>query len=678
MPIPLRLPTRTRTPRALTLGFSVGLLGILAMLFPPLHEISENADLSWLFNVRGPRPPPAEVVIVSIDKESAREMNLPNEPHKWPRSLHAQLVDRLHAAGARVIGFDVMFKEMQRPDTDAAFEKAIRRAGNVILVDALDVQPLHGDRLAIEQVIRPLSRFADAAHATAIFPLPKFPKRVNQFWLFKAGAGDAPTLPLVMLQTYWRAKPEGTHAQRLQEIESGPHSRYLNYYGPARTIATVPYFRALRDDPAVFKDKAVFVGLSEPGQTVQMDTFHTVYSQTDGVDLSGVEIGATAFGNLLDESWVRPLSYSASFTLMLVWGVFLMLLCLVLPTGIAWAGALAACAVYFGAGYWLFAATHFWMPLFIPLVVQAPFAVFGATLLCYWQENREKRKVRDALGHYLPSGVVDEMADDIARRRETQHLVYGVCLATDAEHYTALSERMSPQVLGKYMNQYYAAVFAPVRRRRGFVSDVVGDSMLALWASLDMPDVQKRKAACQAALEIVQAVDEFNRSAPLPLPTRIGVHTGEMLLGNVGALDHYEYRAVGDVVNTSSRLQGLNKIFGTRVLVSSATLEGVDGLLACPLGDFMLTGKSSPVGVCELLSETTQGDAQAQQRCMHFSVALKRFRERDFVTAEQQFMALVENFPNDGAAKFFAAWCREYQLHAPPAGWNGAVSVNIK
>ena len=672
----LRFPTRSL--RLFLLGFAIGLLGMLAALFPPVQEISENADLSWLFGVRGVRPPPAEVVIVSIDKESARELNLPNEPHKWPRSLHAQLVDRLHAAGARVIGFDVMFKEVQRPDTDAAFEQAVARAGNVVLVDALDVQSLRRDRLAIERVIRPLQQFADAAHATAIFPLPKFPKRVNQFWVFKTGAGDVPTLPMVMLQTYWGEQPAEAQARRLREITSGPHSLYLNYYGPARTITTVPYFRALRDDTAIFKDKAVFVGLSEPLQTEQMDTFHTVYSQADGVDLSGVEIGATAFGNLLAASGLQPLPFAVTLALLLLWGVLLTLLCQVLPTGVAWAGALLACAIYFAGGYLLFAGTNVWMPLFIPLVVQAPLAVFGVTLWCYWEESREKRKVRDALGHYLPAGVVDEMADDIARRRDTQHLVYGVCLATDAEHYTGLSERMSPQVLGKYMNQYYAAVFAPVRRHRGFVSDVVGDSMLALWASLDMPDAHKRKAACEAALEIVQAVDEFNRTAPLPLPTRIGVHTGEILLGNVGALDHYEYRAVGDVVNTSSRLQGLNKILGTRVLASCATLEGVDGLLVCPLGNFMLAGKSSPLDVCELIGTSADAADQMRERCEGFSSALQRFKERDFMAAERQFAALLENFSNYGPAQFFVARCREYQLYAPPATWNGAVSVNIK
>jgi len=662
------------TLHTLALGLAIGLLGVLAALFPPLQEVSENADLSWLFTVRGSRPVPADVVIVSIDKESARELNLPNEPHKWPRSLHAQLVDRLHAAGARVIGFDVMFKEMQRPDTDAVFEQAIKQAGNVVLFEYLDAQLLRGDRLAIERVIPPLPQFAAAASATAIFPLPKFPKRVNQFWAFKTGAGDVPTLPVVILRSYW----QGQHEDRMSEINSGPHSLYLNYYGPARTITTVPYFRALRDDPAMFKDKAVFIGLSEPLQTDQLDTFHTVYSQADGVDLSGVEIGATAFGNLLEASWLRPLPDSATLALLLLWGVALTSLCRVLPTSIAWAGALAACAVYFGGGYLLFTGVNVWLPLFIPLLVQAPFAVFGVTLWRYWDESREKRKVRDALGHYLPSGVVDEIADDIARRRDTQHLVYGVCLSTDAEHYTALSERMSPQVLGKYMNQYYAAVFAPVRRHRGFVSDVVGDSMLALWPSLNLSDAQKRKAACQAALEIMRAVDEFNRTAPMPLPTRIGVHSGEMLLGNVGALDHYEYRAVGDVVNTSSRLQGLNKILGTRVLVSRDTLAGVDGLRVRELGDFMLAGKSNALNVCELIGVAAGGDEQVLERCTRFSDARQRFTARDFAEAERQFTALAEKFPDDGVAQFYAACCREHQLNAPPATWNGVVSVNVK
>lgn len=662
----------TSFQRALVLGCAIGLFGILTALFPPLQEISENADLSWLFNVRGTRPAPPEVVIVSIDKESARELDLPNEPHKWPRNLHAQLVDRLHAAGARVIGFDVMFKEPQRPESDAAFEQAIRRAGNVVLFEYLDVQPLRDRSLAIERIIPPLQQFAAAAHATAIFPLPKFPKRVNQFWAIKTGAGDVPTLPVVMLESYWQGSRDAAYARRLQDIHTGPRSLYLNYYGPARTIATVPYFRALSDDAAVFKDKAVFIGLSEPLQTDQMDTFNTVYSQADGVDLSGVEIGATAFGNLLEASWLRPLSPMALFALLLLWGIVLTLLCCVLPTGIAWAGALLACLVYFGGSYFLFVAANVWVPLFIPLLVQAPFAVFGVTLWRYWSESRERRKVRAALGLYLPSGVVDEIADDIARRRDTQHPVYGVCLATDAEHYTALSEKMSPQVLGKYMNQYYAAVFAPVRKQGGFVSDVVGDAMMALWASVDMLDVQKRKAACQAALDIVQAVDEFNRTAPMPLPTRIGIHTGEILLGNVGALDHYEYRAVGDVVNTSSRLQGLNKILGTRVLISSATLEGVHGFRVRALGDFMLAGKSNPIGVCELIGES------ADDLCALFATAHQRFMARDFVDAERQFTALAEKFPGDGPAQFFAARCREYQLHAPDAQWNGVVSVNVK
>ena len=125
------------------------------------------------------------------------------------------------------------------------------------------------------------------------------------------------------------------------------------------------------------------------------------------------------------------------------------------------------------------------------------------------------------------------------------------------------------------MNRYYAVLFEPVKRHGGLVQDVVGDSMLAIWATTE-PDASLRNRACLAALDIAAAVDRFNAdSGRLALPTRIGLHSGRLLLGSVGAMDHYEYRAVGDIVNTATRLEGLNKHLGTRMLVSADVLEGL-------------------------------------------------------------------------------------------------------
>ena len=115
---------------------------------------------------------------------------------------------------------------------------------------------------------------------------------------------------------------------------------------------------------------------------------------------------------------------------------------------------------------------------------------------------------------------------------------------------------MEPAELGALMNRYYGVLFEPVKRHGGLVQDVVGDSMLAIWATTE-PDASLRSRACLAALDIASAVDRFNAtSGRFALPTRIGLHSGRLLLGSVGAIDHYEYRAVGDIVNTATRLEG--------------------------------------------------------------------------------------------------------------------------
>ena len=209
------------------------------------------------------------------------------------------------------------------------------------------------------------------------------------------------------------------------------------------------------------------------------------------------------------------------------------------------------------------------VPLIVPVGVQIPLLCFGAVLWKYIDTNRERRNIREAFGYYLPDAVVDQLADSVAHVKTGGQLVYGICLFTDAAQYASLAETMDPQGLGRFMNAYYAAVFEPVRRRGGIVSDVIGDAMLAIWAAAE-PDATLRKQACLAALEIADAVDQFKHtSGTLELPTRIGLHAGPMLLGSIGALDHYEYRAVGDMVNTASRVEGLNKFLGTQILVSA-------------------------------------------------------------------------------------------------------------
>ena len=643
----------------------VGLTGVVLHLVPIGQTLSESIDLDWLFTMRGASAAPESIVIVSISRASAEALSLSKDPVRWPRALHAALVNKLTQASARTIGFDVMFRESQAGINDAAFADSMKRAGNVILFAYLDLLPLSGG-LKAQRTIEPHELLRAAAHATAIFPMPKYPKRVNQFWNYKAEAGGALTLPYVMAH-HFTSSPL-----------SVPSSLYLNFYGPAGTINTVPYSQALtmdaEDAAELFAGKAVLIGLSESIQTDQTDIFFTVFSQPDGRDLSGVEIAATALGNLLDGGWIKPLPQGLVLLVLFAWGALFTAMCRAVSTARAMVLAIASSVSYFVAACLAFATREVWIPLFIPLVIQAPLALFALTLWRYREESRERRKVRAALGHYLPAAVVDEIADDIAQHRQTQQLVYGVCLVTDAERYTTLSEHMSPQQLGRFMNQYYGVLFPAVRKSGGIISDVVGDSMMALWASVRVPDPRQHAAASRAALEMFAAVNIFNREQAWPLPTRFGLHAGEMALGNVGTVDHFEYRAVGDIVNTASRIQGLNKQLRTCILASSEALRDVEGLLVRDLGNFVLTGKSHSVRLYEIIGDAERADPIARECCNSFAYIRESWEKGDGQETQRRCEDHLRQFPKDGPALFYLDLCRASKPHTP----NGLIYVEQK
>lgn len=753
--------TMSRPIRALILGGLTAVSGMLLGLLPFALHLEESVGLDLLFTLRGARTPPADVVVVSTDKQSAEDLGLPADPAKWPRSLHARLTDTLTRRGAAVIVFDLIFEQPRIPEDDQAFADAIRRARNVILAQYLTREsvPLPGKtgeaagHLTIERLAVPLPLLAESALAVAPFPLPKVPVKVSQYWAFKPDAGDAPTLPVMALQAFVLDTYDSFlrlfeqvspyHAERLprdresllsaghgqqfvrlvreilqhepaaaeQMLERlrtsppasvdtrqrhaltallhmyrGPATLYLNYYGPARTITTVRYHQALDLDLAnvaaapapELRGKAVFVGLADHLQPFQRDGFYTVFSQSSGSDLSGVEIAATAFANLLDMTPVEPLTLGFYVATLLLWGFGVGALARLLPTPAVAPSVLAMGLLYLLAVKYRFQVAGYWYPLVVPLFVQIPVAILGSVAWSHFETHRERQNIRRALGYYLPARVADEVVKHIGDLRSRNQLVYGTCLSTDAHQYTSLAESMDPRELGVFMNQYYAAIFEPVKRYGGIVQDVVGDSMLAIWATTQ-PDAALRRQACLAALDIAGAVDRFNKdSGSGRLPIRIGLHSGQMLLGHVGAIDHYEYRAVGDIVNVATRLEGLNKHLGTRILATEEVLQALDGFLARGVGAFRLVGKSKAVVVDELICRDTDATAELRARCARFADALVAYRNQSWKEAIGLFQEVIHASGGDGPSAFYVRLC-ERCLESPPGeSWDGVVYMDSK
>ena len=748
--------------KGLVLGTATGIVGLLITALPFGQNLEENVGLDWLFKLRGVRQPPAEVVVVSIDKASADALDLPNQPRKWPRSKHATLIKKLIEAGASVIAFDIIFDEPRSPEDDTAFAKAVSEAGNVVLFEYLKKESVPiSDRagaptgeLAIETLVPPIPQLARSAVALAPFPLPKVPAKVSQVWAFKTGAGDVPTMPVIVFQIFALSaydqlltllrEVSPTHAAKLppdretvmhtkgveelsrglrailkndpsvahkmlEILESqqtvdldagtknilrslikmyrGSHSFYLNYYGPARSITTLPYYQVAQPaaevlgqgEAASLRGKVVFVGFSERLQPEQKDGFYTVFtSQSSGLDISGVEIAATAFANLLEDMPVRQLGRLALFTAVLLWGLLIGAICRFVPAVVSMVTTLALSMLYLTLTHYQFKSSGIWLPVVIPVIFQAPLAVFAGVFWRYVDTNKERRNIRRVFGYYLPDKVVDQLARNVLGARADNQLVYGTCLHTDVSQYTKLSEGMHPKELQALMNNYFEAVFQPVKQHGGIVSDVIGDSMLAIWATT-RPDTELRTQACLASLDIATAVERFNRSPGNPkLPTRIGLHSGQVVLGSIGAFDHYEYRPTGDIVNTSERIQEFNKETETSILVSAEVLEDLQGFLSRELGEFLLPGKSKSVVLHELICRKEDCNDKQKRLCKAFAEALASFRRQQWEAASTRFSRLLKEHGQDGPSRFYLRSCEDYRNNPPTAAWDGVMSVQEK
>ena len=466
----------------------------------------------------------------------------------------------------------------------------------------------------------------------------------------------------------------------LNRMYQGPNSHYLNFYGPPRTIPTVSYHEVLShlEEPTAdqgqidFVGKAVFVGLSERLRMEQKDDFYTVYSQSTDIYMSGVEIAATAFANLLEDLPVRPLSTKAHTAMLMIWGLLVGILCCSLPAATAAVSMLGLGIIYLLISQYQFTQTAMWYPLVFPLFFQIPFAFFGILICKYFVTDKQRVNIRKAFEHFVPSEVVDYTATNPDDLKKSDQIVYGICLYTDAAQYTTLSESMPLEELSALMDQYYEAVFRPLKKYGGQVIDIKGDSILAVWKAKE-PDAALRRQACLAALDIAKTASE-----ELKLPTRIGLHYGRIYMGSKGFGDHYEYRPFGDTVNTASRIEGLNKHLGTQILASEEVLEQLEGFLTRDLGKIRPAGKSRPIAVHELMCRIEECEEEQERLLEGFARALKAFKKQLWNDAMKIFEESMHLFGHDGPSKFYLNRIAHYKANPPEKTWDGVIDLDEK
>jgi len=235
----------------------------------------------------------------------------------------------------------------------------------------------------------------------------------------------------------------------------------------------------------------------------------------------------------------------------------------------------------------------------------------------------------------------------------------GACVMTDAEFYTSIAEGIDPVSAVDFINRYFALLFRPVFDHGGFVSDLKGDGMLAVWTD-GASASELRRRVCLACLEMAESGRQFSRThGRRGYSTRIGACFGPLALATVGTPAHNEYRAVGDTVNTSSRLEQLNKDLGTRILVCAHLAEGQNEFLFRDLGPFQLRGKLNRVHVYELVGLADAVSEGQRRLCTEFAAALAAYQHHRLTEAEERLRALYARHPGDGPSRFYLMRCQQ-------------------
>lgn len=455
----------------------------------------------------------------------------------------------------------------------------------------------------------------------------------------------------------------------------------INYQGPWGTFRHYSIADVLQKSflPGSFKGKLVLIGATATGIG---DLRATPYG---GTDFPGVEIHANTIDNILNDRFIKRNAKSALIDALLIFTFGIPLgiwMALVSPRWMWFGVALLAplVAVDYAAflhGWWL----NFTIPAMTLTGNVLLVSLYRALL-----EEKEKRKIRAEFAQYMSPEVIRRLMIDprLIDPKKTDITI----MFSDIRGFTTISEKLDAQELALFLNQYLSDMTSIVFKNKGTLDKYIGDAVMAFWgAPIEEPPHATR--ACNGALDMIARVSDLQKQwaeqGKPKLEIGIGLNTGVASVGRMGSALRRNYTALGDAVNLSSRLEGLNKDYGTHIVVSETTYQAAkdNGFVFRELDLLRVKGKLQPVTIYELLGREAElsGDGWGQslrQRMDAFAQARELYRKRQWEAAQRAFQDLLEKWPDDGPSRVYWKRCQEYLFDEPPATWDGVFVMTHK
>jgi adenylate cyclase len=710
---------RSRPLQILVLALIGALFTFLIQAGGFLDSVELNT-LDWRFlEASHPEEADTNVVLIAIDQNSLEAFQDRNVIWPWPRDVYGLVVDYLHQAGAKTISFDILFdradfdrRESDGAVTDAAFADAMKNSGNVLLVTHLSKRQ-RGDKpggmiipkdltdgvfppIAIPQFDRanaPLPEFQEAAKILAVTNFESDPdgiaRRVPLVYKF-----NQKYIPYFGLANYMVDKniPLSQLSEVVKNIPVSNDGHFLIYwYGKGGTDGVFKYYpigtvvtsaldyqmgKTPPLPPALFKNKKIIVGGTAPGL---LDTRPTPFTSLEVYP--GMEIHATMLSNLLNDHFLRESPWWLTYSLI----VILSLLSAViffrirrLPLAVV--TFLVVIIGFIAATFLMFYDEKLWIPIVTPSVAFVATFAFSA-FYSYAVEGRQKRELRRAFNRYLSPAVVSQIVEKSGALELGGNTVEGTVYFSDIKDFTNIAESMQPKELVAYLNEYFSLASDLILKRDAMLDKYIGDAIMAIFGA-PIPKPDHANLACLTALEIQRSLEAFykKKSAQTPrFTTRIGLNSGKMIVGNIGSARRLDYTAIGDTVNLASRLEGVNKFFGTRIIISENVYQlAKNDIETRELDLIRVKGKNVPIRIYELVGERGTLNENMREFLSLFHEGLQFYRGQQFDKAAHQFESLLSVIPGDGPCTTYVERSKLLAIQKLPENWDGVFTLTSK
>lgn len=698
----------------------------------------ELASLDYRFQQRGTRTlDSSDVIIVEVSDESFK--SLP-ERWPWPRSYYAHLIRNLNAAGAKTIGIDILLSEpdQRSSDNDNDLRSAIHTTGNVVLAGKMDAQEKGYGVVYGEEDFGNLFFSVDSSlglvnirsDADGVY------RRYSPFWERIGGKKSEidlkriPTFSFAVLNKFLSLPSLAIASNNTGSFEYGgriipkydPSSMLINFYGATGTFRRIKFADVLDDetistneetksgqqintfsDPEfgykndqTFKDKIVLVGSTMPEDHDLFPVSIAGNSQSDDNLMYGVEIHANIIESVLRNEFLHRQSRASEIILIILLSFGTFFLTSALRSGqssrhfllelLAFIFVLCAIGMIGVAALVCFIKYSLVIAVISPMV-----AVLGGYIAStgyhYTVERKQRLLIKEMFSTYVNPTVVDELIanpDKLRLGGERRELTV---LFSDIEGFATISEKIQTEQLVALLNEYFTMMTGIILKHRGTLDKFLGDAVIAFWGS-PLPQEDHALRACTSALEMQETLTQMRthwqtQGIP-PILVRIGINTGEMIVGNmggfVGGKRTFNYTVIGDNVNIASRLEGANKVYRTGIIVSQATYDLVkDKILARELDLITVRGRTDPLRTYELIQPVDKNiDSSLEQFLDLYAEGLRLYRMREWKEAEDKFRHALLQRESDYPTTLYLERINYFAAHPPPDIWDGVFDLPTK